>query len=101
MDRHNGTRRHPPANGNGPTPEQYDTANTLAGGIRLDINGGGAVLNVPADLVRESLFFSLIPNLMDDSCGEWSAKKLAEAVRRAAETWADLRGVDRLRRKQG
>ena len=100
MDRHNGIDCFTPANGNGPTPEQCDAANNIAGEILLYIILGGCALNVQADLVRESLFFSLIPNLMDDSCGAWSVKKLTEAVRRAAESWADLRGADRRGRKQ-
>ena len=85
------------ANGNGPSAEQGEAAINLAGEILLDLDKEGAARNVPAGLVRESLFFSLIPNLMDDSHSFWSAEELTEAVRRAAESWAELRGEPRLR----
>ena len=86
-----------PANSNGPNAEQGEAAINLAGEILLDLDKESAARNVPAGLVRESLFFSLIPNLMDDSHGFWSAGELAEAVRRAAESWAELRGEPRRR----
>lgn len=84
---------HPkPANGNGPNPEQGDAAINLAGEVLLDLDRESAARGVPAGLVRESLLFSLIPSLMDDSWRTWSAEELTEAVQRAAESWADLRG---------
>ena len=86
-----------PANSNGPTAEQGETATNLAGEILLDVDRESACRGVSADLVRESLFFSLIPSLMDASGGYWSAEDLTEAVRRAAESWADLRGTPRRR----
>ena len=105
MDRNNGTRtltsRLTPANGNGPHPEQYNAANNFAGELLSDINRERTAWNVPTDLVREVLFFSLIPNLMDDSCGAWSAEKLTEAVRRAAVSWAGIRGEYELKDHAG
>ncbi len=86
-----------PANNNGPTSEQGDAAINLAGEVLLDLDRDSAARAVPAELVRESLFFSLIPSLMDDSGRRWSAEELAEAVLRAAESWADLRGEPRRR----
>ena len=87
-----GIGRLTPANNNGPTPEQCDAAINLAGEVLLDLDRDSAARNVPAALVRESLFFSLIPSLMDESGRRWSAGELTEAVRRAAESWAELRG---------
>jgi len=92
-----GIGRLKPANSNGPNPEQGDAAINLAGEILLDVDRDSAARGVPAGLVRESLFFSLVPSLMDDSCGAWTAEELARAVQRAAESWADLRGEPRLR----
>ncbi len=86
-----------PANANGPTPEQSDTAINLAGEILLDLDQEGAARGVPGSLVRECLFFSLIPSLMDEAHGYRTADDLTEAVRRAAESWAELREDSRLR----
>ena len=98
MNHARSTGAHKPANSNGPNPEQGDAAINLAGEILLDLDRDSAARGVQAGLVRESLFFSLIPNLMDDSGRYWSAQELAEAVRRAAESWAELRG-ERCRRR--
>ena len=92
MDHHYGTGQLTPANSNAPNSKQYDAANNLAGELLLYINQESAASNLQSDLVRESLFFSLIPNLMDGSHGAWSAKKLTEAVHRATASWAGIRG---------
>ncbi|MEI6557885.1 MAG: hypothetical protein WCO00_05705 [Rhodospirillaceae bacterium] len=81
-----------PANANGPTAEQGEIAINLAGEVLLDLDKEGAARGIAPDLVRESLFFSLIPSLMEDCCRSWSAEALGEAVRRAALSWAELRG---------
>ena len=80
------------ANNNGPSLKQSAAAIQLAGEIQLDIDQEALTREVPASLVKESLFIGLIPSLMDDPHGHWSVDDLTEAVRRAAESWADLRG---------
>lgn len=93
---HIAIKGHPrPANANCPNRLQGEAAINLAGELLLDIEKEAAARGVPADLVRESLFFTFIPSLMDASYHEWSADDLADAVRRAAESWTDLRGRDR------
>ena len=81
-----------PANTNGPTPEQGEAAANLAGELLLDLERDSAARDVPLGVVQESLLFSLIPSLMDDSSHRWTAETLGDAVRRAAESWTDLRG---------
>ena len=81
-----------PANNNGTTPQQGEAAVNLAGELLLDLERDSTARDTPSALVRESLFFSLIPSLMDESNHRWTPESLGEAVRRAAESWTDLRG---------